>query len=92
MKTTLVIDDGVFRRLSIEAAQQGRTISELVEAALRLMLESAPPESSNLQPLPITTDLRRGWSLGGHREPGRALQADGRVGMDEQCSLSTPTS
>lgn len=53
MKTTLVIDDGVFRRLSIEAAQQGRTISELVEAALRLMLESTPPESSNLQPLPI---------------------------------------
>jgi len=38
-KTTLVIDDGVLRRLREEAARQGRTISELVESALRLMLE-----------------------------------------------------
>ncbi|MBI4513046.1 MAG: ribbon-helix-helix protein, CopG family [Gemmatimonadetes bacterium] len=39
MKTTLSIDAGVLRRLKEEAARQGRTISELVEAALRAMLE-----------------------------------------------------
>lgn len=40
MKTTLVIDDQVMRRLKTEAARQGRTISEMVEAALRLLLRT----------------------------------------------------
>jgi hypothetical protein len=39
MKTTLVIDDQVMRRLKQEAARQGRTISEMVESALRHLLE-----------------------------------------------------
>ena len=45
MKTTLVIDDGVMRRLKAEAARQGRTISELVETALRMQLDrkKTPP-------------------------------------------------
>lgn len=51
MKTTLMIDDGVMRRLKQEAARQGRTISELVEGALRRMLE-APEPPSELPPLP----------------------------------------
>ncbi len=38
MKTTLVIDDQVMTRLKAEAARQGTTISELVEAALRAFL------------------------------------------------------
>ena len=42
MKTTLVIDDQVMIRLKAEAARQGRTMSELVEAALRLLLNSKP--------------------------------------------------
>ena len=42
MKTTLVIDDSVMDRLRREAARQGKTISELVEAALRLLLEPQP--------------------------------------------------
>ncbi len=53
MKTTLVIDDRVMRRLKQEAARQGRTISELVEAALRLMLERSRVNSSKLPPLPV---------------------------------------
>ncbi len=52
MKTTLVIDDRVMRRLKQEAARQGRTISELVEAALRLMLERSK-DSRKLPPLPV---------------------------------------
>lgn len=36
MKTTLNIDDTVMHRLKREAARQRRTMSEIVEAALRL--------------------------------------------------------
>lgn len=52
MKTTLVIDDGVMKRLKQEAAKRGLTLSELVEAALRRMLASAESEPESLPPLP----------------------------------------
>jgi hypothetical protein len=51
MKTTLVIDDSVMIRLREEAARQGRTLSEMVEAALRLLLDSRPVPPP-LPPLP----------------------------------------
>ena len=38
MKTTLVISDPIFRRLKVTAARTGRTMSELVDAALRSFL------------------------------------------------------
>jgi hypothetical protein len=40
MKTTLNIDDTVMAQLKREAARQGRTMSELVETALRLLFQS----------------------------------------------------
>jgi Arc/MetJ family transcription regulator len=40
MKTTLNIDDTVMAELKREAARQGRTMSDLVETALRLLLRS----------------------------------------------------
>jgi hypothetical protein len=51
-KTTLVIDDQIMRRLRQEAARQGRTISDLVEAALRSMLEPGRTPPPELPPLP----------------------------------------
>jgi len=51
MKTTLEIDDNVMRRLKQQAARQGKTISELVEAALRKALETESPRGK-LPPLP----------------------------------------
>ena len=39
-KTTLNIDDTIMEKLKREAARQGRTMSELVESALRLLLRS----------------------------------------------------
>ena len=39
MKTTLNIDDTVMARLRREAARRGCTMSELVETALRLLLQ-----------------------------------------------------
>ncbi len=51
MKTTLNIADSVMTRLRRESAQTGRTMSELVETALRRLLQSRP-EPIDLQPLP----------------------------------------
>lgn len=48
MKTTLNIDDTVMNELKREAARQGRTMSELVETALRLLLHP----SRKRRPLP----------------------------------------
>lgn len=61
MKTTLNIDDGVMRRLKQEAAGTGRTISELVEAALRAMLE--PRQSPTPERLPELPSFRGGKPL-----------------------------
>ena len=52
MKTTLNIDDSVMQRLRQESARTGRTISELVESALRLSLSRKKP-SPKLPPLPV---------------------------------------
>lgn len=51
MKTTLSIDDGVMARLRREALRTGKTMSELVETALRLLLQSRPRDVE-LNPLP----------------------------------------
>lgn len=51
MKTTLVIDDRVVARLKQEAGRTGRTMSELVETALRQFFKvSRTP--AELSPLP----------------------------------------
>lgn len=53
MKTTLNIDDSVMQRLREEAARQGKTMSELVEAGLRRVLEEPVPETDQVrEPLP----------------------------------------
>jgi len=53
LKTTLNIDDTVMARLRRESARQGRTMSELVEAALRLLFQSGKRKSKpKLRPLP----------------------------------------
>ena len=53
MKTTLVIDDQIMRRLKMEAARRRSTLSELVEAALRSMLDSSSSAPRPLPPLPV---------------------------------------
>ncbi len=51
MKTTLVIDDQVMSRLKQEAARRRTTISELVESALRMLLDRLE-QRIELAPLP----------------------------------------
>jgi len=53
MKTTLNIDDTVMARLRREAARQQRTMSELVEAGLRLLFQTEKAgQQADLPPLP----------------------------------------
>jgi hypothetical protein len=51
MKTTLEIPEGVMRELKAKAARDGKTMSELVEAALRTFLDERP-ERTALPPMP----------------------------------------
>lgn len=51
MKTTLNIDDSIMAQLKREAVKQGRTMSELVESALRLLFRKEKAKLS-LPPLP----------------------------------------
>jgi len=53
MKTTLNIADPVMAQLRREAARRNKTMSELVEAALRLLFHSArQAKKRKLRPLP----------------------------------------
>lgn len=58
MKTTLNIDDAVMAQLKREALRQGRTMSELVETALRGFFQTRKAKES-LPPLPV-------FESGGH--------------------------
>lgn len=51
LKITLNIDDSVMERLKREAARRGRTMSELVESALKLFFQMRR-KRSELPPLP----------------------------------------
>ena len=59
MKTTLNIDDTVMQRLKEEAARRQTTMSALVEAGLRLILDgdARSERTQELRPLPS-------WNLG----------------------------
>jgi hypothetical protein len=59
MKTTLNIDSTVMAQLKREAARQGRTMSELVETALRMLFRS-PRNRAELPSLPT---FRSGGAL-----------------------------
>ena len=52
MKTTLNISDSVMEQLKREAIKQGRTMSELVESALRALFHKKRPVSKDLPELP----------------------------------------
>lgn len=59
MKTTLSLDDAVAARLKREAAQRGRSMSELVETALRLLFR----ERKGVPALPDLPSFDSGGAL-----------------------------
>lgn len=52
MRTTVRIDDDLFRRAKARAAQNGQTVGELMEDALREALRPKRRPSGELAPLP----------------------------------------
>jgi hypothetical protein len=60
MKTTLNIDDTVMQRLREEAARQGTTMSELVEAGLRRVLAEGSGPAAPRGSLPALPRWRSG--------------------------------
>ncbi len=77
IKTTLNIDDTVMARLRQEAARRQRTMSELVEAGLRLLFQTGG--SSAALKLPALPKLRSGGHLADVADRDALLQA-----MDER--------
>jgi hypothetical protein len=71
MKTTLNIDDAVMARLRREAARTGRTMSELVEMALRQLLQRRPAATV----LPELPTFRSGGALVDLADRGALYQA-----------------
>ena len=59
MKTTLSIDDTVMAQLKREAARQGRTMSDLVETALRLLFRARKSAAE----LPSLPSLKSGGTM-----------------------------
>jgi len=42
VRTTLDIDDALYRSVKAKAALEGRTVTQLVEASLRALMQSSP--------------------------------------------------
>ncbi len=65
MRTTLNIDDNLMRRVRARAAVTGRTLTEVVEQALRQAVAGDPPERSDyrLRLVTVRGRLRRGVDL-----------------------------
>ena len=40
MKATIDLDEGLYRRLKVEAARRGRTVRELVAEGIRVVIDS----------------------------------------------------
>lgn len=59
MKTTLNIDDNVMAQLKREAARQGRTMSDLVETALRMLFRSRRTKKE----APVLPTFRSGGAM-----------------------------
>jgi hypothetical protein len=59
VKTTLSLDDALVARLKREAARRGRSMSELVETALRLLFR----ERRGAQALPELPSFESGGAL-----------------------------
>ena len=83
MRTTLVIDDELYRRAKAAAAHQGRTVTSVVEEALRRLLDAAS-EPADVPELPVAResggplpgiDLHDSRSLAGVLDEGRDTRA-----------------
>lgn len=59
MKTTLVLDDDLYRQAKVTAAHRGVSVASVVEEALRLLLLAPGTDEGRAAPVPLPT-----WDLG----------------------------
>ncbi|MHB8416525.1 MAG: type II toxin-antitoxin system VapB family antitoxin [Myxococcales bacterium] len=71
MRTTLDIDDGLLRAAKQRAAKQGRTLTSLVEEALRERLDAG---SAPRRPFKLRLVTKAGWPSGVEVADRAALQ------------------
>ena len=81
MRTTIRIDDALYREVKAEAARSGRTIGELIEDAVRVALAQSRSSDHDVRPLPV--------HAGGGLMPGVDLTSNEalRDVMDEGTAL-----
>lgn len=53
MRTTIRIDDDLYRRAKATAARRGQTVGELIEDAVRIALRPARSRSAEVPELPV---------------------------------------
>ena len=78
MRTTIRIDDTLYRATKLRAAATGRTVGEIIEDALRAALAGRPPETSAQEPLPVFggSGVMPGVDLGDSRRLADLLDDD----------------
>jgi hypothetical protein len=83
MRTTVRIDDELYRALKATAARTGRSVGEVMEDALRVFLARPTDSGTTLTPLPEWT--------GSGVQPGVDPSANAAVRstMDEQVALDS---
>lgn len=77
MKTTLVLDDTLHERLRQAAARRRMTMSELVEGAVRRMLDEAERPLAKPSPLPTFDGGRLLVDVADRDALYRAMEEDG---------------
>ena len=80
MRTTITIDEDLYRRAKATAARHGRTVSELIEDAVRESLRPRRGLTSEVAPLPTFggSGVLPGVDLADFRSLGDVMDADRR--------------
>lgn len=73
MRTTLDIDENLYRRVKAKAAMEGRTVTELVEAGLRMLMEIPAKEAT---PEPAWLRFAGVWSGPGWADDRKRVDAE----------------
>jgi Ribbon-helix-helix protein, copG family len=64
MRTTIRLDDNLLKRAKLKAAAEGRTLTDLVEEALRVVL-AQKPDKRKTRPGPLPVSKQTGGLLPG---------------------------
>jgi hypothetical protein len=64
MRTTLILEDSIYQRAKVTAAERGVTVASVIEEALHLLLATKDSRlATSLGPMPV--DSAMGWTRPG---------------------------